>query len=118
MPRESLYAAATSAEHLAVEASLTTSLEEGFGAPEPPTSARPGHVVLSVTTDTGVRAEAHLPASHGLLPDLLARRATRVRDVAPGVILPEPRPHPSTPLSALRDDVEPTYTLILQEDAC
>ena len=101
-------------ERLAVEESLQVNAEAAW-RPDGPTKARPGSVVLAVTTDSGVRVEAHLRADDPLLPDLLARRATRVRDVAEGVVLPEPHPHPFTPRSALRDDVAPVYTLTLED---
>jgi hypothetical protein len=56
----------------------------------PPLTAAPGHVVLSLLTGEGVPVLASLPASHHLLPHVLARKGTRVRDVAPNVTLPEP----------------------------
>jgi len=76
-------------------------IEPDPSRPDPPTTVGPGEVVLAIVTDTGVAVEAVLPVNHALLPDLLARRSTRVRAVAPDVALPEPRPHLATPASAL-----------------
>lgn len=67
----------------------------------PPLTAAPGHVVLSFLTGEEVPVLASLAATHHLLPHVLARKGTRVRDVAPDVTLPAPdevapEPRPSS----------------------
>ncbi|GED09167.1 hypothetical protein [Cellulosimicrobium cellulans] len=62
--------------------------------PEPEPDVPPGHVEVSVLTDHGVPARVCLPAEHPLLSAVLARKSTRVRRTAPGVVLPAPEPTP------------------------
>lgn len=56
----------------------------------PPVLAEAGHVVVSLLTGEGVPVLASFPATHRLLPYVLSRKGTRVRDVAADVTLPEP----------------------------
>lgn len=57
-------------------------------ASEPPPPA--GHVEVSLVTDTGLPVRLTLPVDHPRLPDLLARRSTRVRSLAHDAVLPAP----------------------------
>lgn len=70
--------------------------------PSPPIVAEPGTVVLALATDDDVPVLATVPATHRLLPYVLGRRGTRVRDVAPDVTLPEATTTPPKPLPAPR----------------
>ncbi|WP_144680310.1 hypothetical protein [Cellulosimicrobium sp. TH-20] len=75
------------------------------GAPDVSTphatlNAEPDRVVVSFLTGERLPVLASLPATHRLLPFILAHKGTRVRDVAPGVTLPEPDKNAPAPLAS------------------
>ncbi|WP_217616256.1 hypothetical protein [Cellulomonas sp. GbtcB1] len=57
---------------------------------EAPRPLRSGHVEVSALADDQTPVRLTLPADHAALPGLLARRGTRLRRVASGVVLTEP----------------------------